>query len=248
MLKGVLFDLGHTLQEYKSSDWPALRTVMNTALYNYVAMHSTSHNLPPLDKFMEVMEVRSQAVWDEAVRTRRGQSLLSILPSVFEEYAVEGLTSEEALQPWYNHSDPDWIYIEPDVKPTLEKLRDMGLKLGLVSNTAWPAAAHDPDLARFGIIDLLPCRVYSCEFGWEKPDPRIFHAALDCLGLAPEEVAFVGDFLQFDVAGAHAVGMKAVWKRIEGRPDAVDDHSITPDATITSIGELPSVLHNLYNV
>lgn len=247
MLKGVLFDLGHTLQEYKSSDWPAIRKVTNTALYNYVAEHSQSHNLPPLDEFLEVVEVRCQAIWDEAIRTRRGKSLLSLMPAIFEDYAIKGLTADSVLQPWYEHEDRDWVYIEPDVKPTLEKLRDMGLKLGLVSNTAWPAAAHDPDLARFGIIDLLPCRFYSCEVGWEKPDPHIFLAALDCLGLAPEEVAFVGDFLQFDVAGAQAVGMKAIWKRVNGRPEAVDDHSITPDGVITRISELPGVLNNLYN-
>ena len=248
MLKGVLFDLGHTLQEFRSDDWPVIRKVMNTALYNHIASNGDGHNLPPLDKFLEVMEVRSEAIWGEARRTRRGHSLLSILPAMFEEYGVEGLSPDACLQPWYDQRASDWIYIEPDVKPTLEQLRDMGLKLGLVSNTAWPAAAHDPDLEHFGIIDLLPCRVYSCDFGWEKPDPRIFHAALNCLGLKPEETAFVGDFLQYDVAGAHAVGMKAIWKRIEGRPTEIDDHTIMPDATITRISELPAVLQRLYNV
>lgn len=247
MLKGVLFDLGHTLQEYRNDDWPGIRKVMNTALYNYVSTQGHGHRLPPLDEFLEVMEVKSQAIWDEARRTGRGQSLISMLPPLFKEYSVEGLTPDQVLQPWYDQSATDWIFIEPDVKPTLEILRARGLKLGLVSNTAWPAAAHDPDLRRFGILDLLPCRVYSCDFGWEKPDPRIFHAALDCLELKPDEAAFVGDFLQFDVAGAQAVGMKGIWKRIEGRPAGIDDHTIVPDATITRISELPAVLDRLYN-
>ncbi len=247
MLKGILFDLGHTLQEFRSDDWPGIRKVMNTALYRHIAANGHQHNLPPLDEFLEIMERRSQAIWDQARTTQRGHSLLSILPTIFEEYGVQGLTPDQCLQPWYDQRASNWIYIEPDVKPTLEKLRDQGLKLGLVSNTAWPAAAHDPDLEHFGIIDLLPCRIYSCDFGWEKPDPHIFHAALDCLGLKPEETAFVGDFLQFDIAGAHGVGMKAVWKRIVGRPDEIDDHTIVPDATITRIGELPAVLDRLYN-
>ena len=247
MLKGVLFDLGHTLQEFKSDDWPAIRKVMNTALYSHITSNDHRHDLPPLDEFLEIMEVKSQAIWDEARRTMRGQALMSILPAIFEEYGIEGLSPDECLLPWYDQRATNWIYIEPDVKPTLEHLRDMGLKLGIVSNTAWPAAAHDPDLEHFGIIDLLPCRIYSCDFGWEKPDPRIFHAALDCLGLNPQETAFVGDFLQYDVAGAQAVGMKAIWKRIEGRPAGIDDHTIIPDATITRISELPAVLDRLYN-
>src|SRR6266508_4395308 len=51
----------------------------------------------------------------------------------------------ECLLPWYGRTD-EFIYIEPDVMPTLETLRDRGLKLGLVSNTSWPAPAHDRDL------------------------------------------------------------------------------------------------------
>ena len=112
----------------------------------------------------------------------------------------------------------------------------------MVSNTAWPAAAHDPDLEKFGIKEYLDCRLYSCDVGWEKPAPQIFHSALECMGLTPEETAFVGDFLRYDIKGAHEVGMKGIWKRVEGRPPDLDDYTITPDATITRIGELPQVL------
>lgn len=247
MLKGVLFDLGHTLQEFKSDDWPGIRRVMNKALYDYIAARGAGDKLPPLDEFLEDLEERSQAVWDEGRTTGRGRSLLSVLPELFAQHGITGLTPEDCLAPWYDQRATGWIYIRPDVKPTLEHLRAQGLKLGIVSNTAWPAAAHDSDLAHFGIIDLFECRIYSCDFGWEKPDPRIFHAALDCLGLRPEETAFVGDFLQYDVAGAHTVGMKGIWKRVPGRPDEADDHTIKPDGVITGLGELPAVLEKLYN-
>jgi putative hydrolase of the HAD superfamily len=164
---------------------------------------------------------------------------------MFDRLGIEDLRPEECLLPWYGRVT-DYIYIEPDVRPTLEILRDWGLKLGLVSNTSWPAAAHDPDLERLGIIDLLPCRFYSCEVGWEKPAPQIFRAALECLALPPQEVAFVGDFLRYDVKGAQNVGMKGIWKQVANRPPDLDDSSIVPDATIARIGELPEVLRRLY--
>ncbi len=247
MLKGVLFDLGHTLQEFKSDDWPGIRRVMNSALYRYIDARGSGQNLPPIDEFLEDLETSSQAIWDEARATGRGRSLLSLLPKIFTQYGIEGLTPEECLAPWYDQRITEWIYVQPDVKPTLQHLRAQGLKLGIVSNTSWPAAAHDSDLEHFGLIDLLPCRIYSCDFGWEKPDPRIFHAALECIGLRPEETAFVGDFLRYDVAGAHAVGMKAIWRRIPTRPTEADDHTVVPDAIIAQLGELPAVLEKLYN-
>ena len=72
MLKGVLFDLGHTLQEFKSDDWPGIRRVMNSALYRYIDARGAGQNLPPLDEFLEDLETRSQAVWDEARATGPG--------------------------------------------------------------------------------------------------------------------------------------------------------------------------------
>ena len=202
--------------------------------------------MPPLDEFLEAVNASTRAHWDEVRNTMRGRSLLDLLEPLFREHGIEGLDAEECLLPWYGALEGN-VYIEPDVKPTLEQLRDRGLKLGLVSNTAWPATAHDPDLERFGIKDLLDCRLYSCEVGWEKPAPQIFWAALECLGTRPDETAFVGDFLRYDVAGAQAVGMKGIWKRVEGRPEDLDDHTIVPDAVIDRVGELPPLLERLYS-
>jgi HAD superfamily hydrolase (TIGR01509 family) len=245
MLKGVLFDLGSTLQEFKHEDWAALDAELNSDLYYYIASKGHADRLPPLDEFLEVVNRRVRARWNEAARTTRSQPMLDLLEPLFSEHGIEGLQAQECLLPWYSKVS-DLVYVRPDVKPTLERLRKGGLKLGLVSNTAWPAAAHDPDLERFGLKDLLDCRLYSCEIGWEKPAPQIFQAALDCMGLAPEETAFVGDFLRYDIAGAQAVGMKGIWKRVEGRPEDVDDYSVVPDAVTTRIGEVPEALEKLY--
>jgi FMN phosphatase YigB (HAD superfamily) len=245
MLKGVLFDLGDTLQRYRVEDWEEIQRMMNTELYNFLASSGHAAHLPPMDEFLELINTTTQAYWEEVRQTRRGRPMTALLEPLLERHGIEGLRAEECLAPWYN-SATDYIYIEPDVKPTLELLHDGGLKLAVVSNTSWPAAAHDPDLERFGIKHLLDCRIYSCEVGWEKPAPQIFHAALDCLGIGPQEAVMVGDWLRYDVAGAHAVGMQGIWRRIEGRPDEVDDTSVVPDAVITSIGELPAVLQRLF--
>ncbi|HEX8222085.1 MAG TPA: HAD-IA family hydrolase [Chloroflexia bacterium] len=245
MLKGVLFDMGGTLLEYQREDWEALDVQLNSDLHTYIASRGHADRLPPLDEFLEVFNARFRSGWEQAARTQKSFNMLNLLDELFSERGIPERAGVEHMVPWYKGVS-DITYVRPDVKPTLERLRDSGLKLGLVSNTAWPSTIHDPDLERFGLLDLLACRVYSCEFGWEKPAPPIFRAALDCLGLEPGETAFVGDFRRYDIAGAHAAGMKGIWKRIEGRPDEVDDPGIVPDATITTIGELPEALSVLY--
>jgi putative hydrolase of the HAD superfamily len=244
-LKGVLFDLGSTLQEFRHEDWDAIVAALNRDLYRYIASRGQAHRLPPLDAFLELVGTSVQAHRSRSASSLRSHSMLDVLSSVFEQHGIEGMQAQECLLPWYGRLT-DLIYIEPDVEPALRLLRDGGLKLGLVSNTSWPSATHDRDLERFGIKHLLECRLYSCEVGWEKPAPQIFEEALGCLGLPAEQVAFVGDFLRYDVAGAQAVGMKGIWKRVANRPQEVDDHTVVPDATIARIGELPAALEKLY--
>ena len=53
----------------------------------------------------------------------------------------------------------------------------------------------------------------SAVVGAEKPDRRIFEAALSAVGVAPAEALFVGDSLTRDMAGALALGMPHVWIR-----------------------------------
>ncbi|HKP54075.1 MAG TPA: HAD-IA family hydrolase [Chloroflexia bacterium] len=245
MLRGVLFDLGSTLQEYTHEDWTATTAELNRAVYGFIEAQGHAHRLPPLDEFLEMLNRRVDDRWRRSQEDMKGESMVELLDAVFEEHGISEVSSDQYLPVWFNGVS-ELTYVKPDVIPTLRQLREMGLKLGLVSNTAWPAAAHDPDLDKFGIKEYLDCRIYSCELGWEKPAPQIFQAALDCMGLPPEEIAFVGDFLRYDVKGAQAMGMKGIWKRVEGRPDGLDDYTITPDATITRIGELPDVLEKLY--
>ena len=44
-----------------------------------------------------------------------------------------------------------------------------------------------------------------------KPDPAIYHLAVEHLGLPPDRIAVVGDALETDVKGARAAGLRSIW-------------------------------------
>ena len=76
-----------------------------------------------------------------------------------------------------------------------------------------------------------------------KPSPDFFEAALDALGVGPEEAAMVGDDVDNDVLAAQAVGLRGILVRTgKYRADAVAAASGTPDLVIDSIAELPTAL------
>jgi HAD superfamily hydrolase (TIGR01549 family) len=108
-----------------------------------------------------------------------------------------------------------------DALPTLDALRQRGLKLGLLSNTA---RDMDAFVAHHGLtVDaVLTSRVH----GKTKPHETIFRRMLELLGVPPEAAMMVGDTVDDDVEGALAVGMHAVLVDREGRyPDrkSLDD-------------------------
>ena len=130
--------------------------------------------------------------------------------------------------------------VEGDPQAVLLELTEQGRGLGLVSNTSWSPAMHDADLARFGMLDYLPVRVYSSVFGMVKPHPTIYRQALDRLDVAPAEAVFVGDKLAVDIAGPQKIGMRAVLIASPFRVE--EDPEIVPDARIQTIDDLADVL------
>jgi putative hydrolase of the HAD superfamily len=87
--------------------------------------------------------------------------------------------------------------------------------------------AGDGAMARVG------CVIDSHVVGVEKPDPRIFHIALDHLELDPARCAFVGDTVVFDVNGARAAGL---------RPFHLDPYELCPDDDHEHVRDLADLL------
>jgi putative hydrolase of the HAD superfamily len=95
----------------------------------------------------------------------------------------------------------------PDAAPTLAALRVAGTRLAVVSN--WDCSLPSA-LAEVGLAAAVDAVIVSAVVGAQKPDPRIFAAALEELRCAPEEGLFVGDSIDTDVAGARAAGLRSL--------------------------------------
>jgi len=97
-----------------------------------------------------------------------------------------------------------WRVIREGTHDALERLKSAGYKLAIVSNADGRVEA---DCRRFGIADFFDVIVDSQVVGVEKPDPRIFHIALERLGVAPETALYAGDIYSIDMLGAKAAGI-----------------------------------------
>jgi HAD superfamily hydrolase (TIGR01549 family) len=90
---------------------------------------------------------------------------------------------------------------------TLAALAARQYRIAVVSNADGRVRAL---LETAGLSPWLEFIVDSAEVGVEKPDPRIFHAATERLGLPPPACAYVGDIYEIDVVGAERAGLAPV--------------------------------------
>jgi putative hydrolase of the HAD superfamily len=106
------------------------------------------------------------------------------------------------------HSEHNlWEHVPLDVRPALEQLRALGLRLAVVSNANGVVGRA---LERTGLARYFDAICDSCIEGVEKPDPRFFEIALQRTRSHAATTMHVGDLYYVDVIGARRAGLRAV--------------------------------------
>lgn len=123
------------------------------------------------------------------------------------------------------------------VGPTLHALKRRGFKLGVVTNTFNPPSEKNNWFKTIGIDGIWDSYADSCELGVVKPDAEIYLAALNPLGVEPQDAIFVGH-AQYEIDGAKALGMTTV----RFNPDAdcnTSDHLIAKFSDLLDVAHMP---------
>jgi len=116
-----------------------------------------------------------------------------------------------------------WRVVRPGTFEALERLKSAGIKLAIVSNAEGQV---EGDAKRFGLAPFFDTIIDSHVVGVAKPDPRIFHIALERLGVGPDEVRFAGDIYSIDMLGARAAGIQGALIDQHARYHWVDHRKI----------------------
>lgn len=128
----------------------------------------------------------------------------------------------------------------PDVRSALKALRDNGIWVGIAGNQTARAA----ELLR--VLDLpVDVIATSGEWGTAKPDPAFFTRVIDLAPGKPNEIVYVGDHRDNDIAPAHAAGLWTVlvrrgpWGYLWSEDPVV---KVIADWVIDSLDELPDLI------
>jgi putative hydrolase of the HAD superfamily len=128
--------------------------------------------------------------------------------AVFAAIAQAASMPEAEARRRFAHEMPLLVRLRPDADELLARL-----SVPAIIVTNGPPELQRPKLAVTGLATRVAGIVISGEVGVDKPDPGIFHLALELAGCAAREAVMVGDHPTNDIAGAQAAGIAAVMVR-----------------------------------
>jgi len=112
-------------------------------------------------------------------------------------------------------------------------------RIGVVTNG--PRERQSAKLGALPFGDAFETVVCAGAGGRRKPNGEPFERALEALGVDPEGALYVGDSLEYDVAGAQNAGIAAAWCPREW---PADPDPYRPEFTLGTLAELPGVLRD----
>ncbi len=197
-IQAIYFDLGNTLRILHKD--PAHQAA---AKVKFAELAGT--DLSP-DAFLEMINYRYEGYrkWcftTEIEATEQELFTKWLLP----EYPRDRIL-QNAKDMAYQYRQTTGIrYLAPNAEMVIKTLHERGYKLGIISNLI--TSDEVPDwLAASGLKGYFDPVILSCVCGLRKPGTAIFDLACKKSGIAPKNLAFVGDNLNRDIPGSKAAG------------------------------------------
>jgi putative hydrolase of the HAD superfamily len=173
------------------------------------------------------------------------ESLIELNPTeVWKDWVLKGYSvQEEAISPIaeelsYLYETRFYIReMRPEMPVVLEKIKAMGLRIGLISNTQ-SLRQVPSNLKEYGIDHYFSPIILSSEYGRRKPDPSIFYYAARMANVPTGSCVYIGDKVNRDILGSKRAGFNLAIQIIHQYNNGEPDEGASPDAVIQSMTEL----------
>ncbi|QWG33743.1 HAD family hydrolase [Bacillus mycoides] len=157
-----------------------------------------------------------------------------VLESLFDEFAPKYRLPRNYIQDFWNENFPKCFSIDQNTILFLNHIK-RHFKVGIITNGS--TQRQKAKIMNTSLNEYFDTIIISEEVGFSKPDKLIFELALNKLNVQSEDVLFVGDDLEKDIAGCQNANIKGIWFN----PNMIKNNTDTkPYAEITSFDNLLS--------
>ncbi len=207
MKKAVIFDLGGTLVNYfELNDFPKILKQAIHEVYSFLHQRGlVSSSIAEIwgrvgDENFESKNHRVRPLENRLI------NIFQLPKSVYSSALISDMC-RSFMKPIFSLG-----YCYEDTIPTLQKLRSMGFKTAVISNTTWgsPGYLWMEEIERLGLANYLDHIIFCRDVGWRKPAKPVFRYALKKLAVDPVECIFIGDDPRWDLKGPRNVGIESI--------------------------------------
>jgi len=205
LLKAVLFDMDNTLFDFVDAKLKACRKILS-----FVGREKEDIAGDPLELFRYFL------------RGVYGFEDYENIRDYMQERKLFTVQDYRQCCEIYEREKLQNLELYPGVRDTLDRLKGLGLKLGIITDAdSYHALAR---LTKVGLLDYFDLLVAADTTGTKKPDPAHFLFALEALGIKPGETLVVGDSIRRDMAPARKLGLKTAYASYgDWRPEKETD-------------------------
>jgi putative hydrolase of the HAD superfamily len=200
----------------------------------------------PPEEVIAAIQAYSKHLWADQARHKHwrhriGEARRHIVQNAFAELCGKSgrpvPPSEicDALADRFNEIHEAELRMFPGAHETLDRLKELGVKLALVTNGA--AAPQRRKVVRFALEHRFDHIQIEGEHGFGKPEEQAYRHAMTALGVQADETWMVGDNLEWEVVAPQRLGIYAIWYDGYG-VGLPPDSPVRPDRIIRSLPEL----------
>jgi putative hydrolase of the HAD superfamily len=239
-IRALLFDVNGTLIDIETDEWmeEAYRAVAHFLTYQGIYLHRGEVR----DLYFQIMkeqfaasgeiypEFDVVAVWSEVLRRQATEFTRSLAPEKLHQMPLLLAEMQRGIS-------RKRLVAFPQTHEILAQLKTRH-RLAVVSDAQ--SAYGLPELHAVGLACYFAPIIVSGDYGYRKPDPRLFQAALAELQVRPEEAIFIGNDRFRDILGARQVGMKTILFCSHGNPGGSPETE--PDYILYQYADLPRAI------
>lgn len=195
MIEAILFDLDNTLMDFMLMKRKSCESAID-AMVNAGLKMGREKGMRILFDLYGEKGIEYNRIFQEFLRKTIGKIDYRIL--------AKGIVA-------YRRAQIAYVKPYPGTVKTLIKMKEKGMKLGIVSDA--PSVNAWIRLVEMNIGDFFDVVITLHETGKKKPSKVPFLKAIKEIGVKPENVLFVGDWPERDIMGAKALGMKTAFAK-----------------------------------
>lgn len=245
VVKAVIFDYGGTLVRMKKP-WDQVRPKVVTAAYRTLKQAGLKMAFEQYSTLNDAVFQRIGELEDKEERD---------IPDLVTYQEIVDALFPSRSKMWRRRAaaranDAAWasptmcLALRRGTRPTLRRLRALGLRMAVLSNHHNPRALLE-HLKELGIDSYFSKVVVSADSGLRKPDPQFFETCLEQMRVRPAEAVLVGDSIEYDIDGAKKAGIRTILVTEEPQAGQKRPGTVSPDFVINDILEVPRIVSSI---